>query len=81
MGFGSPSNETPEERFQRLRNGLKGYADAGIFGRLTYTFVGTLLALGKAGGLDEDVGPELLPKKDTADKLAARFDDVYDKVG
>ena len=79
MGWGSPP-ETPEERVRRLRGSLVGYADAGLFGRLTYTFTGSLLALGKAGGLDEDVGPELLPSKDSADKLAARFDAAYDQV-
>lgn len=75
------SSEGREERLKRLRAGLKTYADAGVYGRLTYSFVGSLLSLGAVGGIDEDVGPELLPANNRAEVLSETFDAVYQQVG
>ncbi|RMZ52713.1 hypothetical protein APUTEX25_000832 [Auxenochlorella protothecoides] len=74
------SSEGREERLKRLRAGLKTYADAGVYGRLTYSFVGSLLSLGAVGGIDEDVGPELLPANNRAEVLSETFDALYQQV-
>eukprot|EP00887_Chlorella_sp_A99_P004200 scaffold15.g4200.t1 len=62
----------PDPRF-----GTSGYAHAGIFGLVTYTFVSSLLNKGKHREITEDTAVGYLPATDTAEALSERFDEAY----
>lgn len=79
--MGKKEPETQQEKVSRLRGCLRSWEQAGVYGKATYSFVTPLLRLGAAGGVDDGVGPELLPKSMTTEVLSERFDATYDEVG
>jgi ABC-type multidrug transport system fused ATPase/permease subunit len=55
-----------------------GYERAGFISRLTYHFVGELIAEARAGGLEDEAGAlKYLPTADRAEQLAANFDAAW----
>jgi hypothetical protein len=57
-----------------------GYQNAGLFSKVTYSFVGPLLSLGSKNAINDDTADAFLPDSDRAEALAARFEAAYQRA-
>ena len=57
-----------------------GYEHAGLFSRVTYSFVEPLIRKGVKQEIDDATADDFLPSSNRAEKLAAQFDAAYTAV-
>lgn len=57
-----------------------GYESAGLWKRLTFSYVAPLIRLGWRGEVQEDTAEKFHPSRYDADVLAGNFDAAYNAV-
>ena len=55
----------------------QGFQYAGIYGKVTYSFVGPLLRLGAVGKINESTAAAFYPLRDRAELVSAEFEAAY----
>lgn len=61
----------------KRRGPTQGFQYAGIFGKITYSFVNPLLRLGAQGKINDNTADDFFPEADRAEPLCEQFEAAY----